>query len=263
MLVNVHRKLLTLGWFAARPAMYGELMRRVLRAGTRTSASLAHERQARAESALWCREAAVPALEVLHAIGVETPHEVLSDSRSDLWEQACKALVSCHGSMGGPGHVDLLYTIVKRRRPQRVVETGVAAGWSSLAILAALDENGRGDLVSVDMPYPARSNEHLVGCVVPANLRSRWVLVRRPDRSALPAITKRGAIGLAHYDSDKSYEGRMFAYPLLWKALEPKGMLVSDDIEDNWAFRDFAMQVGRRPVVIEKQSGNYAGLIVR
>jgi hypothetical protein len=36
---------------------------------------------------------------------------------------------------------------------------------------------------------------------------------------------------------------------------------MSDDIEDNLAFRDFVETVGRRALVIRKDGDNYAGLI--
>jgi hypothetical protein len=36
----------------------------------------------------------------------------------------------------------------------------------------------------------------------------------------------------------------MFAYPLLWEALRPGGFFISDDISDNFAFRDFFARMG-------------------
>ncbi len=41
---------------------------------------------------------------------------------------------------------------LKLKGAQRVVETVVAYGWSSLAILAAMQAGAGGRLVSVDMP---------------------------------------------------------------------------------------------------------------
>jgi predicted O-methyltransferase YrrM len=140
----------------------------------------------------------------------------------------------------------------------------VASGWSSLAILLAMRESGGGRLISIDMPYAKLNNESYVGCAVPDALRSRWSLVRKSDRDALePAIGELGELDLAHYDSDKSYRGRMFAYPRLWAALRQGGILMSDDIEDNLAFRDFAESVGKKAWVLEKKPGNYAGILVK
>ena len=58
--------------------------------------------------------------------------------------------------MGGSAHIDLLYDCVKILKPTNIIETGVAFGWSSLAILKAISENKNGKLISVDMPYPKK-----------------------------------------------------------------------------------------------------------
>src|ERR1700722_4553623 len=55
--------------------------------------------------------------------------------------------------LGGPGHYPLLYFLTRHLRPRTVLETGVAAGWSSQAILTALRENAAGHLYSSDFPY--------------------------------------------------------------------------------------------------------------
>ncbi len=39
------------------------------------------------------------------------------------------------------------------------------------------------------------------------------------------------------------------------------GLLLSDDIEDNLAFRDFAVRAGREPLVLAKAADNFAGLL--
>jgi len=113
------------------------------------------------------------------------------------------------------------------------------------------------------MPYPNLDNDSYVGCVVPAELRSHWRILRCADREGLPrAMRELGSLDLCHYDSDKSYEGRMWAHPLLWKALRRGGYLVSDDINDNVGFRDFALQVGVEPIIVEYE-GKYIGILQR
>ena len=57
-------------------------------------------------------------------------------------------------------------------------------------------------------------------------------------------------IDLCHYDSDKTYKGRCWAYPILWKALRPGGYFISDDIEDNFAFREFVDKLGLEPIIV-------------
>jgi hypothetical protein len=49
----------------------------------------------------------------------------------------------------------------------------------------------------------------------------------------------------------------------LWRALCPGGVLISDDINDNLGFRDFANKVGVKPQVVERPTGGFSGLIRR
>jgi len=81
----------------------------------------------------------------------------------------------------------------------------------------------RGDQVKViynpaATGVPAKmNNEEFVGVVVMDSLRRNWELIREPDRNGIKkALNKFGGnIDLCHYDSDKSYYGRMYAYPIL------------------------------------------------
>lgn len=115
--------------------------------------------------------------------------------------------------MGGPGDINLLYAATILSRARRVVETGVAYGWSSLAILAAIHCQQGARLVSVDMAYPKMNNEAFVGIVVPERLRTSWEIIRGPDRTGIKKAIARagGVIDLCHYDSDKSWGGTNMA----------------------------------------------------
>jgi predicted O-methyltransferase YrrM len=158
------------------------------------------------------------------------------------------------GKMGGAADLDLLYTLCVAGGARNVLETGVAFGWSSLAILSAVAPRG-GHLTSIDLPYPRQNNGSLVGGAVPTELREGWTLLRGADREKLPrAVREHGPFDLIHYDSDKSYRGRRWAYPILWGAVRPGGVLMSDDIGDNMGFLDFCREIGREPVVVK--SGN-------
>jgi predicted O-methyltransferase YrrM len=163
--------------------------------------------------------------------------------------------------LGGAANLELLYHLTRRLEAHRVVETGVAYGWSSLTILLAQESIGGGTLVSTDMPYPRMNNEEHVGCVVPARIRTSWTLVRRPDRPALPrALARVGEIDLVHYDSDKTYAGQSWAFREIWAALRPGGVLIADDIDCQTAFRDFSSRLALRPIVVEGQ-GKLIGVI--
>lgn len=154
----------------------------------------------------------------------------------------------------------MLYNLAEYLQAERVIETGVARGNSSLGLLRSLSKrNGR--LISSDIPRA----DHWVetGVIVPDELRPYWELVQKPDRVALPkAIEKMPEIDMCYYDSDKSYAGRMFAYPLLWNALRIGGIFVSDDIGDNAAFERFCKNINREPKIIDSH-GRYVGVLMK
>ena len=165
--------------------------------------------------------------------------------------------------MGGAGATDIIYSVLKATNSRKIIETGVAYGWSSFAILCHLDDINDGHLISIDRPYPGLDNEAYVGAIVPQDLRGRWTLLRGSDRQMLPiALDSVENLDFVHYDSDKSHAGRMYAYPLLWDALVPGGVLMSDDIGDNMAFIEFAQASGASFKIIAIRN-KHVGLMVK
>ncbi len=114
------------------------------------------------------------------------------------------------------------------------------------------------------MPYPKENNEKYVGLVVPEELKKNWTLIREPDRNGLKKIISKieGNIDLFHYDSDKSYEGREYAYNLIWPKLKVGGILISDDIEDNIYFSEFVKEKKSKFAVV-KNNDKYVGIIIK
>jgi len=155
--------------------------------------------------------------------------------------------------IAGESDVRLIYSAALASGARDVLETGVALGWSSLALLKAT-EDVDGRVVSVDLPYPFLIGGRWVGAVVPPALRGRWTLLKQADRWGIPkALRLSDGYDLIHYDSDKSPEGRRWAYPLLWKALRPGGLLISDDVGDNEAWADFCDQVDAPLIVVGRR----------
>jgi len=249
-------------WFLGRPTLYPELFRRLGRSLTTPRTPRSHRERQKMLSADWCRENACSREDFLREVGFNGEWRNVSEIDPGIWRRAEEIAASCPVRMGGAGEVDLLYHLCLHLQAERVVETGVAHGWSSLVILLALDRMGRGSLVSTDMPYALRRNDRYIGCVVPESLRDRWKLIRLPDRDALPKVLREWpAIDLAHYDSDKSDRGRAWGYERLWSALRPGGFLISDDIHDNLAFRVFSEKTGRKPWVLPARGGAYIGIL--
>jgi len=180
-----------------------------------------------------------------------------------VFAAAHAAAAKCPVEMGGAADLDLLFATAEALEARRAIETGVAYGWSSLALLLSLSARPDGRLVSTDMPYTGRNNDRFVGCVIPRELRPHWRLIDRADRDGLPlALKELPEIDLCHYDSDKSDAGRRWAYPRLYAALRRGGCFISDDVGDNLAFRDFCREVGREPIVVATQR-KYIGVLVK
>ena len=216
----------------------------------------------RDQATAWAAERAVSAEEALTRLGVYDPAAgPFPAIPPEALREAEEYVRSAKVDMGGPADLELLYAAVVLAAPQAAIETGVAYGWSSAIILAAMETNGTGRLVSVDMPYAKRNNEPWVGVAVAQRLRHRWRLIRKPDRGGIgQAIAALGGtIDLCHYDSDKSYQGRMYAYPRLWAALRPGGLFISDDIQDNFGFRDYCAR-NSIDFQVTSSSGKYIGI---
>ncbi len=180
-----------------------------------------------------------------------------------LADNAQKKLDKLGLDLGGGGHYPLLYFITRHFAPQTVIETGVAAGWSSKAILTALKDNGTdGKLYSSDFPYFRYKNpEKLVGYVVDEELKENWTLFIDGDQNNLPRIIKSltAPVDILHYDSDKSVEGRNFAYELIAPKLTNKAIVIFDDIQDNLHFKDF-VESKKLIYKIFEFEGKYIGL---
>jgi len=250
-------KLKTALWFAKRPCFFAQACSLALRKFM-PDRDGAEERR-RADE--WAAARAVPVAEALRVVGIEGEPTTLDPA---IFEEGEERAHRSAVAMGGPGDLSLLHAVTALTGARTAVETGVAYGWSSLAILSAMAKNGGGRLLSVDMPYPKMGNEAFVGIVVPERLLTGWTLVREPDRNGLRrAIRLAGEpLDLAHYDSDKSYYGRQFAFPLIWDALRPGGVFISDDIQDNLAFAEFVEKKGVHFAVTES-GGKYVGICVK
>lgn len=157
-----------------------------------------------------------------------------------LEHDASQRLAAVGHSLGGGGAYHLFYFLTRLLRPKTTLETGVAAGYSSHAFLAALERNGAGHLYSSDFPYfRLPQPERFIGILVPDELRARWTLRIAGDAANRPPlIAAVEQIDLFHYDSDKSYSGRRFAASVAQSKLAANGVMLFDDIQNNAHFHD-------------------------
>ena len=179
-------------------------------------------------------------------------------------KEAKKKLSKLNISLGGGGNYTLLYFLVRKFKPKIVVETGVAAGWSSLAILRALANNFEGKLYSSDFPYfRLKKPEQYVGYLAKSELnKNNWFLDIRGDEVAIPEILKiigNNSIDLFHYDSDKSYSGRDKVLKVIYPKINSNSIMIFDDIQDNLHFKNFIEKTKKEYFVLEFK-GKYLGI---
>lgn len=230
------------------PAWWPEVLRRVRFNIGRALLPPPMGQDRRAASA-WAKEAAVNETTLFQKLElVEGPN--LAMIHPTLLIEAAAIESASAKNLGGGASAELIFRVCEAMGARTAVETGVAHGWSSLAMLASIASRG-GRVFSVDMPHPLLGNAALTGAIVPASLRGNWTLIREPDHTGLTKVLRQvRAIDFIHYDSDKSYDGRAATYRRLWDCLRPGGIFMSDDIGDNTAFRDFAVEVGVQPIVV-------------
>jgi hypothetical protein len=167
-----------------------------------------------------------------------------------------------------------LYGVVRLVKPNTVVETGVHYGISTAFILAAMHDNGNGELWSVDLPnqqYQVPPREVIVseslppGCgtgfVIPGHLRHRWHLVLGDSREVLPQLLDSlVSVDIFIHDSAHTDDVMRFEYETAWPHIRPGGLLLSDDVGWNTAFADFANEVGGPFAISKGQAGILAKL---
>jgi len=179
-----------------------------------------------------------------------------------LLESVVDAVSSATGQQGGVSSGDgrVLFGCVRALKPRRVIETGIAAGVSTAFVIAALLENGVGELVSIELPdddaahtrrhsdgskfdWPARG----AGWAVPPDLRDRigdrHSFVFEDVRTALPRLLPELApIDMFIHDDLHTPSHMLWEYSLVWPFLAPGGAVISDDV--NWGWVEFARRHG-------------------
>ncbi len=137
-----------------------------------------------------------------------------------------------------------LYLITRAFRPGTILETGVANGLSTRIILEAIVMNRRGILVSTEI-------EKEVGPLVPDSLRMHWQLhVGKPSSVLTETLEEVGQVDLFLHDSDHSYENMLFEFKKAYHRMSRHGLMVSDDVDTNPAFIEFAASIGRQPLFV-------------
>ncbi|WP_439610384.1 class I SAM-dependent methyltransferase [Reyranella sp.] len=156
----------------------------------------------------------------------------------------------------------LLYVLVRHFRPRAVLETGVYYGGNTAFLLAALERNGLGKLVSIDLPdstirttqegtaarHPLVGETEFYepkmkpGFIVPEYLKKHWEFVEGDSISTIP--TRAEKFDLYLHDSDHSMDFLTAEAEAAWPKLAQDAVVVVDDID--WSNGFFALCVSKK-----------------
>jgi predicted O-methyltransferase YrrM len=165
-----------------------------------------------------------------------------------VWEDAQAALeqrglATGRGAYGGwddadPALARTSWCLVCHLRPAQVIETGVARGITSRAVLEALERNGRGHLWSIDLaPLLEEELAPQIATAVPADRRERWTLLEGSSRRVLPRLLAQvGEIDLFVHDSLHTERNVRFELSRSWPSLRRGGAMLIDDVERSAGF---------------------------
>jgi hypothetical protein len=127
----------------------------------------------------------------------------------------------------GAGLGFVLFELIEKERPRKVIETGIAAGASSNLILSRLNYIGHGALVSVDITSK-------VGELVEEQLLNRWTI------SVLPKLLKKKAFlrilnsnqdaTIFLHDSDHSTKWQIFEISSVIDSISSIKHILVDDV---------------------------------
>ena len=155
---------------------------------------------------------------------------------------------------------------VQHRGAATVVETGVARGITSRAILSGLERNGRGHLWSIDLPHADTTRFGQLGSAVPGRLRHRWTLLLGPSRRLLPQLlADLGQIDVFVHDSLHTGRNVRFECERAWRVLSSGGVILSDDVSLSLGFYSFLHSVEAADAAVGEHTdgGGFWGGIVK
>ena len=135
------------------------------------------------------------------------------------------------GSGIAPVHAAALYRMTLAEKPSVVIEIGMAFGFSSLSILAALDRLGRqGRLISIDPHQKTDWHGAGVEAVRRAGFESMHELIDKPSYLALPELLgRKTVVDLAYVDGWHTFDYVLLDFFYLDKLLRQGGVCGFND----------------------------------
>jgi hypothetical protein len=159
----------------------------------------------------------------------------------------------------GPGMSEFLYISIAVKKPNKIVETGVAAGVSTNTILHALHSNGNGKLTSIDITDQ-------VGELVDGAFKSLWKILVLPEigreKSFARYLQDNIDATIFLHDSDHSGSWQKKEFIHVVRELSKIELILFDDIGQelidyiHTSFADFK-------IIILDENRKFSGIIYR
>ena len=162
----------------------------------------------------------------------------------------------------------LIYVLLRHLKPRTCLETGVYYGGNTAFLLAALNRNAQGRLISIDLPdstirrdagkvdharHPLVGDSELYdaalkpGFIIPDYLKERWTFV---EGDSLAEIPKRAeTFDFYMHDSDHSMGFLGAEITAARPRLSPQGVVVVDDIDWSNGFYKYCTEAHLYPVL--------------
>lgn len=145
-----------------------------------------------------------------------------------------------------PGNVAMYYGLIRALSPEVVVETGTASGSMTSFLLAALEMNGKGKLISIDIPpmegqltMNLTIDRSEIGYWIPQEVRHRWEYRVGDAKVLLPKVLAEQPVDVFVHDSLHTRTHMLFEYAVARCLMRDGSLILSDDILWNNAFDDF------------------------
>lgn len=172
------------------------------------------------------------------AAGCEPPTSSMVQGWIGEWERAIHLAKDIVTEIPQEWNIEVatsqvLYSLVRWRRPRLALETGIARGASSWTLLQAMEANGYGSLHSVDVMSD-------VGQLVPSELHSRWsrhiVDPSHARAQFLDILDSLDELDFFFHDSDHNERWMQFELSAVKERVESGCIVGADDVQANRAF---------------------------
>ncbi len=165
---------------------------------------------------------------------------------------------------GGNYALEIHYFLTRYYKPKIILETGVAAGYSSYTFLEGIKKNNIGKLFSSDFPYFRLKNpEQYIGIVVPESFKKNWKLEVLGDNKNFEKFKNEfSKIDFLFYDSDKRYSSKKRFFKRIDNYLGTNSIIVIDDLHnDSFFFEYIEEKKIKKWFILESIRKHVVGLI--